>query len=159
MSKSWLLSYSKARGSDVRQRRLGSTCNLLSLSCPRFHRLERKEGREHRERSRVIREGISSYIEENFMSGQHCKATCQGAHCTLINCPAGTMPVYNHSAVQTLMNSWAPGQDGIIQNHLEISHGIKTVETPIAIRFTLDLKLLLLWRQVLPVDPLELCQA
>ena len=34
-----------------------------------------------------------------------------------------------------LLNSWAPGQGGIIKNHLELSHGM-TVEIPIAIRFT-----------------------
>ena len=72
------------------------------------------------------------------MSGQHHKAMRQGAHCSLINCPAETMPGYNHSAVQTLLNSWAPGQGGIIKNHLELSHGV-TVEIPVAIRFTLFL--------------------
>ena len=125
----------KSQRLGVRQRKFGSICNLLFLSCPRFHRLERKERREHRERSGVRREGIWNLTEEKSMSGQHHKAMCQGPHCSLINCSAETMPGYNHSAVQTLefLGTWTRW---IIKNHLELSHGI-TVEIPIAIRFTL----------------------
>lgn len=74
VSKSWLLSFLKARGSGVRQKRLGSICNLLFFSCPRFHRLGRKEKRKCREKSRVGRGGTPSFTEENFISDQHQKA-------------------------------------------------------------------------------------
>lgn len=56
------------------------------------------------------------------------------------------------------MNTYAPEQGGMKKNYLDMSHGMKNVEILIAIRFTLNLKLLLLWRQVPPVDPLKLRQ-
>lgn len=54
------------------------------------------------------------------------------------------MPGYNHSAVQDQLNSWTPRQGWMTKNYLEIFRGIKTIETPNAARFTLNLKLSLL---------------
>lgn len=104
VSKSWLLSFSKSRVSGVKQRRSGGIRILLFFSCPRFFRLERKDRRECRERSRVRRKGTSSFMEESSISGQHQKAVCQGVTAQLIDCPSGTMGTTQQP--RTLINSW-----------------------------------------------------